>query len=35
MSNEDTNLRIRVVCGLEPEVFDTHLLEEDAHKACK
>ena len=30
-----TNLRIWVVCGLEAEVLNTHLLEEDPHEALE
>lgn len=31
---EITNLCVGVVCRFEPDVFDTHLREKDAHEAC-
>lgn len=32
-SGDKTHLRVRVVSGLEPEVLNAHLLEEDTHEA--
>lgn len=31
----DAHLRVRIVCWLEPDLLDTHLLEEHPHEAFK